>query len=93
MDYYSSVTDLIPDKSLGFSEVTWPSTAFFGGEQGQADFITLLADDLTQDLGIDLEFIMWPWLHDLGASDDTGLIDNNGFEKAGYSAWLDLSAR
>ena len=93
LDYYSSVTDLIPDKPLGFSEVTWPSTGAFGGEQAQADFITLLADDLTQDQGIDLEFIMWPWLHDLSVSDDTGLIDYNGVEKAGYVAWLDLSAR
>jgi hypothetical protein len=92
-DYYSSVTQLIPGKPLGFSEVMWPSTGALGGEQAQADFIPLLANDLTQDMGIDLEFIMWPWLHDLGSSDDTGLIDNNGVEKAGYSVWLDLSAR
>ncbi len=65
----------------------------FGGEQAQAEFIPMLADDLTQDLGIDLEFIMWPWLHDLGPVDDTGLIGNDGVEKLGYAAWLDLSSR
>jgi len=84
---------MVPGKPLGFSEVTWPSTGAFGGEEAQADFIQILADDLTQDLSIDLEFIMWPWLHDLGSDDDTGLIENNGVEKAGFSAWLDLSVR
>ena len=93
LDYYSSITELLPGKPLGFSEVTWPSTDAFGGEQAQAEFIPILAYALTQEQGIDLEFIMWSWLHDLGPGDDTGLIGNDSDEKMGYSAWLDLSNR
>lgn len=90
-DYYTSVADLIPGKRLAFSEVTWPSTGAFGGEQAQADFIPLLVDELTQDQGVDLEFMMWPWLHDIGQ--DVGLIESDGTEKLGYSVWADVSAR
>lgn len=90
-DYYSSVADLVPGKNLAFSEVTWPSTGGFGGEQAQSDFIPMLVDDLTQDLGVDLEFVMWPWLHDLGQ--DVGLIKSDGVEKLGYAAWAEVAAR
>jgi hypothetical protein len=90
-DYYTSVVDLIPGKLLAFSEVTWPSTGAFGGEQAQVDFIPLLVDDLTQDQGVDLEFVMWPWLHDIGQ--DAGLIRSDGTEKLGYYAWTEVSVR
>jgi hypothetical protein len=90
-DYYTSVVDLIPGKPLAFSEVTWPSTGAFGGDQAQEDFIPLLVDELTQDQGVDLEFVMWPWLYDIGQ--DVGLIESNGDEKLGYSAWVEISAR
>ena len=90
-DYYSSVSDLVPGKTLAFSEVTWPTTDVFGGEQAQAEFIPMLVDDLTQDQGVELEFVMWPWLHDIGA--DAGLITSDGTEKLGYAAWVEVSAR
>jgi len=51
----------------------------------------LLVDELTQDQGVDLEFGMWPWLHDIGQ--DAGLIESDGNEKLGYAAWAEVSAR
>ena len=90
-DYYISVSDLIPGKPFAFSEVTWPSTHEFGGEQAQAEFIPMLVDDLTQNTGVDLEFVMWPWLHDIGQ--EAGLIESDGDEKLGYSAWVEVSTR
>ncbi len=93
LDYYTSVSDMMPEKPLGFSEVTWPSTGVFGGEQAQADFIPLLVDTLTQGRGVDLEFVMWPWLHDIGTVDDAGLIDYEGTLKNGYTSWELLSKK
>ena len=92
-DYYKSVSDLVSGKPLGFSEIMWPSTSEFGGEKAQSDFIELLVDGLSQDQGIDLEFVMWPWLHDLSESDNTGLLDHTGLEKLGYSKWVEVSER
>ena len=90
-DYYTLVSDLVRGKPLAFSEVTWPSTGAFGGEQAQAEFISMLVDDLTQRQEVDIEFVMWPWLHDIGQ--DVGLIKSDGTEKLGYSTWAEVSAR
>lgn len=88
-DYYSEVADMLPDKPLGFSEIMWPSMTEFGGEQAQADFIEMLGGSLTE--GVDVEFIMWPWLSDLGEGDYTGLFQRDGTQKLGYQAWVELS--
>ena len=78
------------NKPFGFSEITWPSTAFFGGEQSQADFIPDATGRLTTAQGMNLHIFAWPWLHDLGGPDDTGLIKTNGTEKQAYQVWKDL---
>ncbi|MCW4012177.1 MAG: hypothetical protein NWF07_04200, partial [Candidatus Bathyarchaeota archaeon] len=86
-DYYTRITDYLPGKPLGYSEIAWTSMEYFGGEQGQADFINRLPELST---GIDLEFVMWPWLSDLTEEDTTGLIKRDGTEKLGYFAWCGL---
>ena len=88
-DYYFEVAGMLPGKPLGFSEIAWPSMTEFGGEQAQADFIERLGGGLTE--GLDVEFIMWPWLSDLGEGDYTGLIQRDGSEKQGYQAWIELA--
>jgi hypothetical protein len=89
LDYYTKVLERQPGKPVGFSEITWPSMAQFGGEQAQADFIMQLEMELTN--GLDVEFIMWPWLSDLAMEDYTGLIHRDGSKKLGYKAWISLS--
>jgi hypothetical protein len=88
-DYYTKVLEMLPDKPVGFSEIMWPSMAEFGGEEAQADFLRQLEMELTN--GLDVEFIMWPWLSDLAEGDYTGLIHRDGTEKLGYEAWISLS--
>ena len=90
LNYYSKVADFLPNKPVGFSEISWPSIPFFGGEQGQADFINQLPE-LTAELNV--EFIMWSWLCDLSESDETGLINRNGTKKLGYNSWINLKKR
>lgn len=91
-DYYSRIINDIPNKLFGFSEINWPSTDFFGGEQGQADFITEASGRLTIDQGMNLHLFGWPWLHDLDENDDTGLIQRDGTEKKAYEVWKNLSS-
>ena len=77
-------------KPFGFSEVAWPSLAPFGGEAAQADFLTRLVGPLSRDAGVDLHLVGWPWLTDLDANDDTGLIEHDGTEKQAYGVWQGL---
>ncbi len=89
LDYYSEAAERMPGKPVGFSEISWPSMTQFGGEQAQSDFIYLLDGELTE--GLDVEFIMWPWLSDLSEADTTGLIQRDSTQKQGYSAWVDIA--
>jgi hypothetical protein len=89
-DYYSRIFNHMPNKPFGFSEIAWPSTDFYGGEQGQAEFITEVLERLTADQGMNLHLFGWPWLHDVTANDDSGLIRRDGTEKAAYKVWKDL---
>jgi Tol biopolymer transport system component len=90
INYYSKIADLLPGKPVGFSEISWTTLDFFGGEQGQADFIDRLSA-LTANINV--EFIMWPWLCDLSESDETGLIRRDGSTKLGYDAWKCLASQ
>jgi len=89
-DYYSAVAARLPDVPFGFSEVTWPSMAVFGGEAAQSEFLTQLIGPLTRDQGVDLRLLGWPWLTDLDATDDVGLIEHDGTEKQAYQVWRGL---
>ena len=103
-DYYKRVTERMPGKPLGFSEVGWPSENGFGGEDDQADFIIRSSGELTVGQGIDLRLYGWPWLHNLIAPDrenpeafpdvhvegSVGLINYDGTAKAAYEVWKDL---
>ncbi|MCP4583152.1 MAG: hypothetical protein GY839_16210 [candidate division Zixibacteria bacterium] len=91
-DYYSRVEDYISGKPFGFSEVAWPANEFFGGEQGQSEFVADLASRLTIDQGLDLYLLGWCWLHDMGMADDFGLIARNGTGKLAYDTWRSISA-
>lgn len=91
-DYYSRALAYMPGNRLGFSEVGWPSLEVFGGEQGQADFITQVAGRLTVDQGVNLHLLGWPWLHDIDDTDTIGLIRRDGREKLAYQVWKELSA-
>ncbi len=88
-DYYSRVLTYM-NKPVGFTEVAWPSLAFFGGEQGQADFLFQICRRLTVNQGVDLYFVGWPWLVDLSEDDTTGLVNHDGTEKLAYTTWKEL---
>ncbi len=88
-DYYTKIFDRLPGKPVGFSEIMWPSMPQFGGEQAQADFIVQIGGELVN--GLDVEFIIWPWLSDLTDADYTGLLNHDGTNKLGYNAWRSLS--
>jgi hypothetical protein len=90
-DYYSSAMDKMPGKSLGFSELGWPSISAFGGEQGQADFLNASARRLTTEQGLPLQMLCWAWMHDIDDNDDLGLIKRDGTPKSAYQAWIDIS--
>jgi hypothetical protein len=90
-DYYSTLLSYMPDKPFGFSELAWPSMSAFGGEQGQADFLSEIAERLTVEQGIDLHLLAWSWLHDLTEEDSTGLIRRDGVKKLAYGSWRSLS--
>jgi len=86
-DYYLEVFDHIPDMPLGFSEIAWPSFSGFGGEAGQAQFVSDAVNRLTADQGLDLHLIGWSWLTDLAQDDRVGLRYLNGTAKLGLEAW------
>lgn len=90
-DYYSRLLSYMPGKKWGFSEVAWPSLESFGGEQGQAAFLDELCSRLTRDRGINLYLLGWPWLHDIGDNDYTGLMKKDGTTKLAYDVWKSLS--
>jgi hypothetical protein len=84
-DYYSSVFNHTDEKKIGFSEAAWPSIPHFGGEDGQSAFIENITGRLTE--GLNLDFLGWPWLHDIGPTDATGLRYNDGFPKSALKTW------
>jgi hypothetical protein len=92
-DYYSRALAIVPGKLVGFTEIAWPSLDAFGGEQSQADFIVALGGRLTAGQGIGLHLVGWPWLHDVDANDNIGLIRQDGTEKLAYQQWKQLSAQ
>jgi hypothetical protein len=91
-DYYSSVSAHLPGTPFGFSEITWTSAEFYGGEQGQADFLSELTTRLTEGQRLNLYMLGWNWLHDLNAADSTGLIARDGTWKQAYRTWQEISA-
>jgi hypothetical protein len=94
-DYYSKVVSSISatGKPFGFSELAWVVNSFFGGEQGQADFINDLSSRLTVDQGLDLHLFGWFVLHDLAAGNPVGLISLGGTERISYQTWKTLSGK
>lgn len=92
-DYYSRALTIMPGKPFGLIEIGWTDLEFFGGEQGQADFVTQAAGRLTRAQGVNLTLFGWAWLHDLDSNDHVGLIHNDGTEKPAYQAWKNLSGR
>ena len=90
-DYYSIILSYMPSKPFGFSELAWPSMSAFGGEQGQADFLSQVSGRLTREQGIDLHLLGWSWLHDLAEADFIGLIKTDGTPKLAYDVWRSIS--
>lgn len=92
-DYYRRALDHLgaPNKPFGFTEAAWSTLEFFGGEQGQAEFLTDLAGRFTLDQGVNLHALGWFVLYDL--ADDphqVALIDRSGREKPAYIVWQQL---
>lgn len=77
-DYCARVSNHMPGKPLGFSEIGWPALDVFGGEQSQADFIIQASTRLATEQGINLHLFGWPWLHDL---------DDNDSHRAHQEGW------
>ncbi len=92
-NYYLRAASYMPEKPFGFSEIAWPSTDAFGGEQAQVDFIMQATGRLTRDKGVNLYLFGWPWLHDLNENDAIGLIKTDGTEKLGYRIWKNVSGK
>lgn len=89
-DYYSRALRYMPAKPLGFSELGWSALEAFGGEQGQADFITQTADRLTLKQGITLELFGWAWLSALDNNDTIALVKRDGSQRLAYQTWQRL---
>ena len=85
-DYYSAALQYMPGKPFGFSELGWSSLEFFGGEQGQADFLLNVSSHLTTEQGIDLHLFGYAWLHDLSETTSIDLIKSDETEKLGHRA-------
>lgn len=92
-DYYSKVSNYMPSKPFGVSEIAWPSLTAFGGEEAQTDFIELVTNRLIHNQGIKLELFGWSWLTDLNQNDAIGLIKIDGTEKLIFKKWKDLSGK
>ena len=90
-DYYLIAAQYLPDKPFGFSELGWPSSEEFGGEEAQAEFLLRCSSNLTVDQGIDLHLFGYCWLHDLNENDTMGLIKYDDTEKLGYQTWIEIS--
>ncbi len=87
-EYYSGWAASLPGLPVGFSEIGWPSTEFYGGESGQADFIVEASGRLSA--GVELEFFGWPWLHDIDENDDLGLRYRDDTPKEAWATWSAL---
>ncbi len=90
-NYYKVASDHMPEKPFGFSELGWPSIEEFGGEEGQADFLSDSINRLTTAQNIDLRLLSWIWLTDLDESDHVGLKMRDGTEKSVYNLWMRYS--
>jgi len=92
-DYYSRALAFLgaPDKPFGFTETAWSTLEFFGGELGQADFLSDLATRLTLDRGVNLHLLGWFVLYDLDSDPhQVALIDREGREKPAWEVWKEL---
>ncbi len=90
-DYYSRALNYMPGKLFGFSELGWSANDYFGGEKGQAEFLTLASGNLTRGQGVNLHMLCWAWLHDLSETDQVGLIKRDGSERMVYQVWKTLA--
>lgn len=88
-NYYNNINNYISGKPFGFSEIAWPSMPAFGGDSTQAEFLTLVVEQLTQ--GMNLQLLGWPWLCDLDTNDYIGLIKRDGTPKLAYDIWKNIS--
>ena len=89
-DYYSEVIERagLTDKPFGFTELGWSTLDAFGGEEGQAAFLSDAAGRLTLGQSLDLHLFGWWSLYDLeGDPHETGLVDRDGREKPAYEVW------
>jgi len=91
-DYYACAAGRLPDKPFGFSEVGWPSSAEFGGEEAQAEFLDQLTGRLTTGQHVAMEFLGWPWLTDLDLNDHLGLWRRDGTAKPAWTTWQRIAA-
>ncbi len=94
-DYYKKVSDYMPQKPFGFSEIAWSSADYAGGEKSQADFLRDVINRLTANQGIKLHLLGWTWMHDLSDTDtvNIGLIKYDNTEKESYSVWKVISSK
>jgi hypothetical protein len=90
-DYYSKALNYMPGKPFGFSELGWSANEHFGGEEGQAQFLSLVTGGLTKGQGVNLRILCWAWLHDLSQTDQIGLIRRDGSERMAYQIWKALA--
>lgn len=91
-DYFSRALSYMPGKKIALTELGWPSMSEFGGEQGQADFLSDVSGRLTTGQSMQLHMLAWAWLHDIDSGDYIGLVKRDGSEKLAYSVWKELSA-
>jgi len=89
-DYLAAAVAPLGKKRVAITELGWPTDAFYGGEQGQVDFLDAVVGRLTTAQGLKLELLGWDWLHDQPGGDTTGLIGRDGHEKLVWERWKAL---
>jgi len=89
-DYYAKIFNYMSSKPFGLSEVGWAALDPFGGEQGQADFVTEVAGRLTVGQGLNLRLLGWPWLSALDENDPIAFVKSDGTHRLAYEVWQNL---
>jgi hypothetical protein len=95
-DYYAPITERTGDVPVAFTEIGWETKpADPGARERQAEFLLWF---LRETKGMDLEMVVWPFLHDLAPPDqkaprssNCGLIDYYGQPKPAWMIWRTLA--
>jgi hypothetical protein len=91
-DYYGPIAERVGPKPVAFTEVAWPTIP--GDSQGEEHQAGLLRWFLRETKTMNLELVVWPFLHDLAPAEKKadrssylGLRDYYGRPKQVWTVW------